>query len=347
MILNPGYFKSLARKMLKGDWQTAMLVTFFSGVFITLLSLQIQLIANIVTEAAIPAVTAAYNSLRDGLPAQAEANLLVMAQRAAEAIRGIPASRWTLLAATAVLGALMTPALLIGEKAYYLDRQEGDEPSVWQGLFGAFSRFGGAWALYALLALKLLAWSLIEVPVVFLLARTGLQTTAVGAMLCLAGYVPAVIALLKNMLAPWFFAENPSMSPRDAMRRSRETVKGRAGGLLLLVTSFLFWIFVRMAAESILSGMGLPLWLVTVFSLFAELLINVYFIATVCCFYSVVSDDGRMAEMTRDILRMMREAGMDPPSGMDGAEDSEIPADAENPDEEPDGDPDDDGPDDE
>ncbi|MEG0995390.1 MAG: hypothetical protein RSH26_00355, partial [Clostridia bacterium] len=35
MMLGPFYFKQKARAALKGNWQTALLVTFFSGVLMT------------------------------------------------------------------------------------------------------------------------------------------------------------------------------------------------------------------------------------------------------------------------------------------------------------------------
>jgi len=137
MNVSPFVFKTRAMRALKGNWQTALLVSFFASLPMTLLQL--------VQQTRLPDLTRA----RDY-------------EAMAALIQAIPDATWTLLALVSIFSLLLTPVLAIGCNAYFIERLQGREPGF-KGLFSRMGAAGKALLLYALIALKVFLWSLLLV----------------------------------------------------------------------------------------------------------------------------------------------------------------------------------------
>ena len=135
MIISPFVFKSQAVRALKGNWQTALLVSFFATLPLTLMQL--------VQATRLPDVTR-----------------LTSYEAMAAAVAAIPQSTWTLLGLLSGLTMVLTPVLTVGCNFYFISRLRGEE----LGFKGLFSRMGSVWKaflLYALIYIKTFLWSLL------------------------------------------------------------------------------------------------------------------------------------------------------------------------------------------
>ncbi len=153
MVLGPFYFKKKAREALKGNWQTALVVTFFSGIFLT--------IANILQSLWLPdpLVYVSY-----GLYDEFTIELL-----------RITDGMWAALLVTNVLALLLTPALTVGENRYFLARVEGQELGVRDGLLGRMRIWHRALWLYVVMGVRIFLWSLLfVVPGILAAIRYGM-----------------------------------------------------------------------------------------------------------------------------------------------------------------------------
>lgn len=139
MMMIPAYFfKARAWKALKGNWQTALLVSFFATIFTTAL----QLLSNLLVDKYLPAYT-------------------TMAQLQA-ALLAFPVDKLLWLDGAALLALIFTPVLSLGCCAYFLERLRGREPGF-KGLFSRMGSFGKALWLYVCMGVRVLLWSLLLV----------------------------------------------------------------------------------------------------------------------------------------------------------------------------------------
>lgn len=137
MLLAPFLFKAKAVQSLKGNWQTALLVTFFSGIFTTGVSLAYTLL--------IPDLSS-YTS----------------PQRMLAAIEAVPEGTWTLLSVLSLVAFLITPILQIGANHYFISRLKGMELGF-GGLLSRVGLWGKALWLTILIGVKVFLWSLLLV----------------------------------------------------------------------------------------------------------------------------------------------------------------------------------------
>lgn len=137
MIVSPYVFKSKAVRALKGNWQTALLVSFCASLPLTLT----QLFQT--TRLPDPAEFASVEALRAALLA-------------------VPTQTWVLQGVLGVLSLLVTPVLAVSCAHYFLRRIRGEELGF-AGLFSRMPQFGKALLLYLLMAVKTLLWSLLLV----------------------------------------------------------------------------------------------------------------------------------------------------------------------------------------
>ena len=332
MLINPSYLKRKAKKSLHGNWQTALLVTFFAGCLFTLLSVLTTLYANELVGNMNTASTEFYQavfSAAGGLTQEAA----LTEEEAAQGLQTMATltesqfadimdkyqqfwetfqdPRWSILLWTLLGAMLVTPVLSLGKCKYYLDRARGEDPSVWQGLFGYLRYFLKAFGVYALYVLKVILWGLISIPVVLVLTLTGALTGTFGSLLIFASLIPAFLAYLRYFPAPWFLAEKPEEGVRAALRRSKEWMKDKKKNLFLVLISFIGLYFLILIAEELLLMAGLPQYLVITLALFAELALNVYMDATAAQFIVIGTDQKLMNGMLDELQRMMRQAGMD------------------------------------
>lgn len=137
MNVSPFVFKTRAVRALKGNWQTALLVSFFASLPMTVVQLlQLTRLPDLTMLTSFEAMMAAVNA--------------------------VPDQTWTLLGLVSGLSLVLTPVLAVGCNAYFIERLRGREPGF-KGLFSRMGASGKALLLYALIALKVFLWSLLLV----------------------------------------------------------------------------------------------------------------------------------------------------------------------------------------
>lgn len=198
MMLAPYLFKARAVRALKGNWQTALLITFFSGIFSTLLDLGRTLI--------FPNVVSVESAMR--------------------ALEQTAQSDWLLLSLLSLLATLLTPMLSVSCCHYFVCRLRGEE----LGFAGLWSRgkllFRSLW-LYLLMGIKVFLWSLLLV-------------------------VPGVIAAFRYAMAPYYLAEDPTLTAWQAIEKSKKSMDGVKMSLFMLEISFFGWLLLSTAVELLL-----------------------------------------------------------------------------------------------
>jgi len=117
-------------------------------------------------------------------------------------------------------------AFAISTALIYLDVIDGGRPVI-KDIFRGFNIFGKALVLNVLTTLLTLAWSLLLI-------------------------VPGIIKGIAYSMAPYVLAENPDMTPVQAIEESKRLTKGYIGALLLLSLSFIPWL----ALSVITFGLG-------------------------------------------------------------------------------------------
>lgn len=137
MNISPIVFKSQASRALKGNWQTALLVSFFAEVPLVLL----QLLQN--------------TQLGD-------ITMLTDPNAVLAAVQAIPQQTWTLLGVVSTISLVLTPVLAVGCNNYFINRLRKQE----LGFMGLLSRWkitGKALLLYVVMTVKIFLWSLLLV----------------------------------------------------------------------------------------------------------------------------------------------------------------------------------------
>jgi uncharacterized membrane protein len=105
--------------------------------------------------------------------------------------------------------------LTLGFTGYFIRLNRGQGPRVGQ-IFDGFSRFGTALVAYLMVALLVFLWMILLV-------------------------IPGIIAAFSYALTFFILADNPAMGALDAIRRSKELMRGRRGKLFCLYCRFIGW----------------------------------------------------------------------------------------------------------
>lgn len=135
MMLGSFFYKTKAKEALKGNWQTAMLVAFFSGILSTVLQV-LQLVL---------------------LPSQMS---VASPEAYAMELLKVPQSNWLILLAVSVLALVASPVLALGCNHYFVRLNRGED----LGFAGLFSRMGSflkAMWLYVRMFVQIFLWSLL------------------------------------------------------------------------------------------------------------------------------------------------------------------------------------------
>lgn len=135
MMLGSFYYKTKAKEALKGNWQTAMLVAFFSGILSTVLQvLQMVLLPN-------------------------QLSFTTPEAYAMELLR-VPQNNWGILLVVSLLALVVSPVLGLGCNHYFIQLDRGTD----LGFGGLFSRMGiffkALW-LYVRMFVQIFLWSLL------------------------------------------------------------------------------------------------------------------------------------------------------------------------------------------
>ena len=264
MRIAPYIFKSKAIRALKGNWQTALLVSFFSSLPLTLL--------QVVQTKVLPDISQ-----------------LTSQEAMRAAVLAIPQQTWLLLGILGGLSMVITPVLFVGCNQYFIKRIQGNELGF-RGLFSRLNITGKSLALYLLMYVKAILWSLLLV-------------------------VPGIIAFLRYSMAPYYLAQDPQLSPLEALNKSKETMKDKKLTFWVLQISFMGWLLAALFAEMALGGVSPILALVA--SQFIQLFLATYLNAASACFYLAVAAPGGVEKALRDAALWMRSVGARMPFGND------------------------------
>ena len=100
--------------------------------------------------------------------------------------------------------------------ARFLLRQHDGKPTEFNDLFSQFDRFGTGFAQHFLRSLYTLLWSLLLI-------------------------VPGIIAALSYAMTPFILEEHPELTANEAIRRSKELMRGHKTDLFILELTFIGW----------------------------------------------------------------------------------------------------------
>ena len=103
----------------------------------------------------------------------------------------------------------------LGYSRYVLNLHDGAPAGV-SDLFSQFHNFGKGFVLHLLINLYIFLWTLLFI-------------------------IPGIIAAYRYSMAPFILAENPDMTPSQALRASSELMDGHKWDLFCLGLSFIGW----------------------------------------------------------------------------------------------------------
>lgn len=153
-------------------------------------------------------------------------------EAAAEAIPVILIGLLIPLLIAVVVSIIVGGAVSLGYARFNLDVVDGQELRV-KTLFSQFSRFGTGVAMRFLTTLFIFLWSLLLI-------------------------IPGVIAGLGYAMTPYILAENPEMGALEAMKASKEMMKGHKARLFCLQLSFFGWYLLGAVTMGILNLWVVP-----------------------------------------------------------------------------------------
>lgn len=284
LLIHSYFFKQRAKTALQGDWQTPLLVTLTASIFI--------LVANLLTQTGLRSVQAASESFYYALSGIPENGIVTLTQlqqlrevylKLLNAIQSIPTSTWIGIIVADISAVLLTPIFSVCACHYYLCRLDGETPSIWKGVSGRLSIWYKSLGLYALMAVKILAWSLLLV-------------------------VPGIIAFCRYSMAPYFLADDPKLSPLQAIAKSKQVMAHTKLSYFLLRISFVLLLLIVSILQMLISGISPVVGLVV--SLFGELVISTYSEASCAAFYQAVGHSKGIFSLVEIVKKRMREAGM-------------------------------------
>lgn len=117
---------------------------------------------------------------------------------------------------TLLVAIFVTPILGYGINLNHINMSRQIKASI-PTLFDGFKDYGRVWLTFFLTGLFEFLWSLLFV-------------------------IPGIVKAIAYSFAPYIIAENPGISARDAIKRSKEITQGHKGELFVLYLSFIWWI---------------------------------------------------------------------------------------------------------
>lgn len=106
-------------------------------------------------------------------------------------------------------------AIQLGYSKFLLNMHDGKEAGI-HDLFSQMDRFGTAFLMNLLRGLFITLWTLLFI-------------------------IPGIIATYRYAMAPFILAENPYLTANDAIKESKELMRGNKMSLFLLGLSFIGW----------------------------------------------------------------------------------------------------------
>ncbi|MBE0600935.1 MAG: DUF975 family protein [Firmicutes bacterium] len=256
MFLTSYIFKSKAVRALKGNWQTALIVSFLAGLPAT--------VNMLLRSTQLPAV----------YPGISVEELL-------GAVEQIGPGTYWLLGVAGLISLLLMPVLSVSCNYYFIKRVQGED----LGVMGVLSRrkyFVRALILHLYMYVRILGWSLLFI-------------------------VPGVLAALRYAMAPYYLAENPELTPTQAINKSKEVMADKKLGYLLLLLSFVGWALMAYVTQIML--LSISLIIAQVAYQFIELFLITYLNASVAAFFLAASRAGGIDSAKKEADSFMRQIG--------------------------------------
>jgi uncharacterized membrane protein len=138
--------------------------------------------------------------------------------------------------------------VMLGLKTFFL-KLDRRQPAKFDDLFSQFDNFGNGFLLALLTGIFVFLWTLLLI-------------------------VPGIIAAYSYAMAPYLMADDPKLGAMDAIRASKQMMKGHKSRLFWLNLSFIGWALL----SALTLGIGY-LWLTP------------YIEATTACFYNELKSD--------------------------------------------------------
>ena len=285
MVLGSFFFKHRARIALKGNWQNALVVTFFASVLVTIA----QVLQSVVTQdinGIVSSLSYALQSMPEGVSAESTQfhEVLDLYQRLFSAIGSITQSTWIGLLVVNIVALVVTPVLSVSCNHYFIRLRDGEEIGVIRGLTERLNLFLRALWLHVIMFVKIFLWSLLLV-------------------------IPGIIAAIRYSMAPYYLAEHPEMKAREAIRKSKETMKHLKMSYFMLQLSFIGWNLLVSLVQLWLTGISPMIALVA--AQFLSLMVSTYLSASNAVFYCAATREGGMEKLVADARRHARQMGMD------------------------------------
>ena len=117
-------------------------------------------------------------------------------------------------------------------------------------------------------------------------------------------------------MAPYFLAEDPDITPSQAIRKSKEVMADKKLSLVMLMLSFIGWTLMAAAAQMMLLTFSVILAMVAY--QFVNLFRVTYMNAAMTAFFLAASRAGGIAEAKKEADAFMKEIGMRRPSDTGG-----------------------------
>lgn len=246
MDLSSIQLKRRALGALKGNWQTALLVSFFAGAAAVVAGL---LEPSFTFDPAAPNMEALWRSITDSL-----------AQ--------IPVGTWVLWGSFCLVQFILQPVLELGSCHYFVCRLKGEELGF-MGLFSRMRLLGKAILLGLYVGIKIFLWSLLL-------------------------FIPGIIAAFRYVMAPYYLAEDPSLSVVEAVEKSKNAMRYTKLSYFSLILSFFGWALLIFATQYFLVGVNMILSLVVY--QFLSLWLSAYENAAFAAFFLAVSQQPEPVE---------------------------------------------------
>ena len=285
MMMGSFLFKQKAREMLKGNWQNALVISFFSGVLLTITQV-LQSITLKDVQSVMDSLTVLMGTIGAELTNAQSQQVAELYSKLFAALTSIPQSAWNLMIGMNLLALVVTPALTLGCNYYFIRLTQKEDIGIHKGLLCRFRILPKALWLNIRMFVQIFLWSLLL-------------------------FIPGVIAALRYSMAAYFMAEDPSISAGEAIRRSKEAmkVKGRKPSYFMLLISFVGWNLLISMAQLLLLGM-LGNVVTMVATQFMTLMLNTYINASCAAYYFAVSRSEGMDDLFATMRRRMKQAGI-------------------------------------
>lgn len=274
MILKTGIYKLIARKALKGRWQTALVVAFLAGIIAT--------ITNVIQMLTGTDVTTAIGTIQPNTDPT-------------ELLRRMSGPYLIMLIS---LG--LTSVLELGAKRYFIDIVRGRDAGT-ATVFSRLRSFPRAvlWSLRMFLTAilyMLLTGILFGIILFILMHLFGAQP--IGMVNFFSALFPAVLlvviapVLFRYLLAQCILAEDDNSTVSQAVKTSKQWLKGRKREVLSLMLGMGLWVSVQYSCGLLLPNLLGPV-ISMVVSMLLSLAVFVYNSTTIAAYYVACVDERR------------------------------------------------------